>query len=87
MIFGNDRTKFKGTIRFTVDSEHPDFKCIKKPDQEQSFCDTYTFDYFSWGDDVEGMEAYIKQDLALIAGGGYDTDHIHNVKYTIVRLG
>ena len=28
---------------------------------------------------------YIKKDLKLVAGGGYDYKHIHNVKFKIVR--
>ena len=28
---------------------------------------------------------YIKHDLKLVAGGGYNTDHIHNVKFEIEK--
>ena len=29
---------------------------------------------------------YIKQDLMLVAGGGYNTEHIHNVKFELKKL-
>ena len=32
------------------------------------------------------IEDYIKRELALVAGGGYDTDHIYNVSITIKRI-
>ena len=81
-----DQTIFKAVIRYYVDQDHPDIKCIKHPEQEQSFDDTYKFDYFYWGDNTDGMLDYMKQDLALIAGGGYNTDHIHQVSYSFVRI-
>ena len=44
--------------------------------------DTYTFN-----SDYTEEEAiiYIKHDLKLVAGGGYNTDHIHNVKFEIEK--
>ena len=29
---------------------------------------------------------YIKRDLKLVAGGGYNSDHIHNVTFEIERM-
>ena len=42
--------------------------------------DTYVFNDTYSKDD---MWNYIKTDLALVAGGGYNADHIHIIKYTI----
>ena len=78
--------KFKATIYYMVDNDHPDYKYIKEPKSQQQFSDTYTFDTLYWGNDFGSMEARMKQDLALVAGGGYNTDHINNVKYKIIRL-
>ena len=48
-----------------------------------TFSDTYTFnsDYTE-----EEVIIYIKHDLKLVAGGGYNTDHIHNVKFEIEKF-
>ncbi len=51
--------------------------------KELTFSDTYTFnsDYTK-----EDAVNYIKRDLKLIAGGGYNADHIHNVTFDIEKL-
>ena len=84
--------KIKATIYYTVDKKHPDYKYIKNPDRVQEFSDTYTFDtdnYRSicYGATVDQMENYIKNDLKLIAGGGYDSKHIHNIKFEFEKVG
>ena len=70
------------TIYYTVDSEHPDIQYIKNPSEIQSFTDVYRFDTDYLGNiDRYDMENYAKNDLRLIAGGGYNTEHIHNVTF------
>lgn len=70
------------TIYYTVDSEHPDIQYIKNPSEIQSFTDVYRFDTDYLGDiDRYDMENYAKNDLRLVAGGGYNTEHIHNVTF------
>lgn len=76
--------KYHGKISFTIDKEHPDIKYV--PDWEENKVltieDTYTFD----GDYTkENIIAYIKNDLSLVAGGGYNTDHIHNVVFEVKK--
>ena len=44
------------------------------------FADYYEFSMDYTKDEIE---SYIKQDLKLVAGGGYDTEHIHNVNFEI----
>lgn len=70
----------RATINYTVDSAHPDIKYIRNPEEPQSFTDLYTVDtdYFWSTDDIY---SYIRDDLRLVAGGGYDSDHIHNVTF------
>lgn len=76
--------KYHGKISFTIDKEHPDIKCV--PDWEENKVltieDTYSFD-----EDYtkENVIAYIKNDLSLVAGGGYNTNHIHNVVFEIEK--
>lgn len=77
--------QYKATITFTMDEAHPDKKYVKDwtENQKHTFSDTYTFNA-----DYEEAEilAYIKRDLKLVAGGGYNTDHIHNVQFEIERV-
>ena len=77
--------KIHGKITFIVDSEHPDIKYIKDWSESKilTFDDVYTFDDCYTFEDVEG---YVKNDLSLIAGGGYNSRHIHNVKFEISRI-
>ena len=77
--------KIRATITYTVDKKHPDYKCIVNPTEIQSFTDVYTFDD-RYHIPLENCKRYCKDDLALVAGGGYDAKHIHNVKYTFEIL-
>ena len=73
---------FKAEISFKVLPTHPDINCIKNPNETLTFDDVYTMDtdYF---DNKEQMIDHIKHDLALVAGGGYNKDHIYDVEYKI----
>lgn len=75
--------EIKATIQFTVDKKHPDYKYMENPNGVQEFSDTYRFDLDILGGDVttDEMKSYIRRDLRLVAGGGYNSDHIHNVKF------
>lgn len=77
--------KYHGKISFTMDKGHADIDCVKDWTEEKvfTFDDIYTFD-----EDYpkENAIAYIKNDLSLVAGGGYETKHIHNVEFEIERL-
>lgn len=74
--------KYYGKISFTIDKGHPDIKYVDDwtEDKVLTFADTYTFndDYTE-----EEIIPYIKRDLSLVAGGGYNTDHISNVTFEI----
>ena len=77
--------KIHGKITYTVDAAHPDIQYIKdwSADKIYTFEDTYIFDEhygYTFNDDVK---LYIKNDLKLVAGGGYDYEHIHNVNFEI----
>ena len=77
--------KIHGKITYTVDAAHPDIKYIKGWSENKilNFEDIYTFDDCYTFEDVEN---YVKSDLSLIAGGGYNSEHIHNVIFEIVRV-
>jgi len=68
--------RYSATIVYDTNSKHPDAQNIKGLE----FTDTYTIDTAVFGGDIQ---SYIKRDLALVAGGGYDTDTISNVKFVI----
>ena len=74
-----------GEIQCTIDKNHPDIKYIKDwtKDKIFTFHDKYTFDY---GWTKEDAITYIKSDLRLVAGGGYNSKHIHNIKFKIESI-
>lgn len=77
--------KYYGKIKFSIDKNHPDIDCIKDwtPDKMFEFDDVYSFpDYY----DSIDRKRYIRRDLRLIAGGGYNSKHIHNVSFEIRKL-
>lgn len=82
MFNRNLRYRFCGKIKFTMDKEHPDVKCVEDwtEDRVLTFEDYYEFSMDYTKDEIE---SYIKHDLMLVAGGGYNTDHIHNVTFEI----
>lgn len=84
---GNVKT-YKATIKYAIDLTHPDIEYIKDwaEDKAFSYSDTYYFDENFYLQDESDLMEYIKEDLMLIAGGGYNADHIHNVKFTIKRI-
>ena len=77
--------KIHGKITYTVDAEQPDIQYIKGWSENKilNFLDIFTFDdCFTF----EYIENYVKSDLSLIAGGGYNSEHIHNVNFEISRI-
>lgn len=76
--------KYKGTISYRITEDHPDRKYFKGDISKRlTYSDVYTVK-----EDIsrESIVAYIKADLALVAGGGYDTDHIRDVHFTIKEV-
>ena len=73
------------TIYFTIDKRHTDYNCMLPYPSEiyvNSFTDVYYFDTDYIGNITRAdMENYAKNDLKLVAGGGYDCKHIHNVRF------
>ena len=79
------KSKYHGKIMYTMDKSHPDIEYAKDWTENKvyAFKDEYTFDACYTHEDIID---YIKHDLSLVAGGGYNTEHIHNVKFDIYRL-
>lgn len=74
----------KSIIKYKVKKNHPDLQYIDKDKRNDEFVfdDTYYIDTDCF-DGIEDIVAYIKRDLALVAGGGYDTDTIKDVNYQL----
>lgn len=76
--------KIDATIFYTIDRNHPDINYMENKSTKtvRTFSDTYIFDRFRCPYyEVSEMKNYIRNDLRLIAGGGYDSKHIHNVRF------
>lgn len=73
-------------ITYTIDKNHPDIGCIADwaKDKVFKYDDEYYFnpEIYTKSDAKE----YIKRDLSTIAGGGYNSKHIHNKKFRIFEI-
>lgn len=78
--------KYYGKITYEIDEFHPDVNYWYKG-KVLEYEDTYEFDERLYSpEDHKMFVNYIKKDLKLVAGGGYNTDHIHNVKFEIRKV-
>lgn len=77
----------KATIFFKAKETHPDVQYISDwtPDKELSYSDTYFMDEGCFYG-LDDMYSYIKRDLKLVAGGGYNYDHIKDVRFDIKEV-
>ena len=71
-------TTIDATITFDTTATHPDTKNAKA----MTFKDTYNFNSDMFDNTMDNMKSYISRDLRLVAGGGYNDQHIENVKIT-----
>lgn len=74
---------YKGRIEYTIKETHPDKDCVVggwNPDKVYDYEDIYTIDPDKFYD-TDHIINYIKTDLALVAGGGYNWDHIDNIRF------
>ena len=76
-------SKFKAIIKFKVEKTHPDIEYIKNPEEVLSFEDVYSFNQSYSEEDVS---SYIKNDLSIVAGGGYDDKHINILDFVIEKI-
>lgn len=78
--------KYYGKIMYTIDKEHPDIGYVEnwRADKIFDFDDVYAFEDDSVSDDY-AIDC-IKHDLMLVAGGGYNASHIHNVQFEIHKI-
>lgn len=78
--------KYRAKIKYRIKKTHPDIGCVKDwtPKKVFEIEDVYTFQEEWFSEDYE--KDYMRHDLALVAGGGYSTNHISNVKYEIEKI-
>ena len=78
---------FRAKITYTIDKNHPDYNLypIDERDGIFEYSDIYKIDKGHFNG-YEEMIEYIIDDLLLIAGGGYNYDHVHNVKFEITEI-
>lgn len=74
---------YNATIYWKVTEEHPDRKYVIDINEELSFSDTYMIDEERFMYDREAIIEFIKYDMSIVAGGGYDNKHIYDVRYEI----
>lgn len=79
--------KIHAKITYTIDDGHPDIEYM--PDWNAgriyAFEDSYIFDE-RYGYTFNDVQSYIKNDLKLVAGGGYNSEHIHDVNFELKRI-
>lgn len=78
--------KYYGKITYEIDENHPVASVWCKGNVFE-YEDYYEFDERLYSpEDRDVFVNYIKMDLKLVAGGGYNTNHIRNVKFEIYRI-
>ena len=82
--------KYYGKITYEIDENHPDVNYVSGgwyKGKVFKYEDTYEFDGRLYSPEDRNMFVNsIKRDLKLVAGGGYNSEHIHNVKFEIYRM-
>ena len=79
----------KAKLTYTIKATHPDFQYLTESwTPEKRFTDEETWhinpDYFYGEEDIED---YIKENMLLTAGGGYDWDGIDNIEFEMKEEG
>ena len=80
-----EMAKIKGTIYYKMAKAHPDIEYIDPmlANNVMVYSDTYQFKSYY---DEDFIRNYITNDLKLIAGGGYNFNHIYNITVKIERV-
>lgn len=79
---------YKGRIAYKMKPTHPDYNHVVggyKPGTVITYSDEYHInpEFFSGN---ESIIRHIKNDLMIVAGGGYNSRHIYDVEFTIERV-
>ena len=83
-IYDGKVDHIKATIYYRMAANHPDLEYVAEghfPDKIYTFSDIYKFTPSSMITEEAEKKAFIKNDLALVAGGGYRKDTIEVIGY------
>lgn len=75
--------KYKASITYKITEGHPDREHVKDMEESITFSDIYTFRSPC---SFESVIGYMKNDLALIAGGGYNAEHIKDIEFSFTEV-
>lgn len=82
--------KYYGKITYEIDESHPNVNYVIggwRKGKVFEYEDIYDFDERLYSqEDCDMLVNFIKRDLKLVVGGGYNSGHIHNVKFYIYRI-
>lgn len=81
------KLQYKATLQYKILPTHPNKDQVVggwNPNKVYEYSDTYTF--YIENIDFECLNNFMKHDLALVAGGGYNTDGIKIVDFTVKKL-
>ena len=80
---------YKAKLNYTVKETHPDFEYLNDPNwtPEKIYEDKdgYHIDPEHYYDEDDIVD-YIKEDMLLIAGGGYNWNGIDNIRFEIINM-
>ena len=81
------KIKYYARITYTINKNHPDIQYLANWTEGAiyAFSDVYEFDT-NYGYTKDYIMDYIKQDLRLVAGGGYNSKYIENVTFNIKQI-
>lgn len=79
---------YKGKIAYKMKPTHPNYNHVVggyKPGTVITYSDEYRInpEFFSGKGSII---RHIKNDLMIVAGGGYNSHHIYDVEFTIERM-
>lgn len=79
---------YKGKIAYKMHPTHPDYNHVVggyKPGDVLTYEDKYRIkpDFFNGDEDII---RHIKNDLMIVAGGGYNSRHIYDMEFFIERI-
>ena len=78
---------FRTKITYTIDKDHPDYDSLPLDERDGilEHSNLYIMEEYYFNG-YEEMIKCIINDLLLIADGGHNSDHVHNVKFEITEI-
>ena len=78
------KRQYKATLTCKLLSSHPDIDYVVGDINDPiTFEDVYYINTEDFENDTKAIYHYIKRDLMLVAGGGYNSEHIYDVSFNM----